>query len=226
MKLLFGFALLTLILQQSQPTVPDRSGLEIVEFTFKQEIVKDERFAPRMVSNEPPVLNPDPNLMRVDRNEHPTRTKREEKERLAKMSTVGGVAHTNTPPRPLPVDRNVYVFRATMRNDNSRPITKFVWAYQPKVEHVDDIEYLCNVQLKPGESKEVEVISPIPRQTVIDASASGTEPPPITPDLHHMIINQVQFADSTTWQRPDWNKSVLFTRSGIRKLGKGKCMAL
>jgi len=40
-----------------------------------------------------------------------------------------------------------------------------------------------------------------------------------------MIINQIQFADSDKWQRSGWN-SIILSRLGAKKPGKGKCIAL
>jgi hypothetical protein len=125
----------------------------------------------------------------------------------------------------------VYDFRAKIKNDRSRAVTSFVWAYRLPQSSTDpqdapDQEYLCNVRIEPGETKRIKVVSPIPRTRVVNASASGTPPASQQPSLQDTIINQVKFGDGDTWQRSDWNGTILLTRAAVRKLGKGKCIAL
>jgi hypothetical protein len=47
----------------------------------------------------------------------------------------------------------------------------------------------------------------------------------VKPTIKDVIINQIQFADGTKWERPNWNPLVLATM-GARSVGKGKCGAL
>jgi hypothetical protein len=117
-----------------------------------------------------------------------------------------------------------------MKNVSSQLVTGFVRAYHlpkfsPGTQDISDKQYLCNVRIETGETKLVNVVSPIPRFKVIDASAVSRPPAPHEPTLKDMIINQIQFADNDKWQRADWN-SVILSRQGARKLVKGKCIAL
>jgi hypothetical protein len=177
-----------------------------------------------MVSNRPPVLNPDPNLLQGNRND-PLKDRRQ-----PDVSKIGGLSHEGGPGTRFSARVNVYVLRAKMKNTSSKPIARFVWAYQlpdssPNATDAAYEEYLCNVRIEPGETKTVKVTSPIPRSKTIDVSAASTPPTPHEPTLKDMIINQIQFADNDKWQRPDWN-SVVLSRQGARKLGEGKCIAL
>jgi len=155
---------------------------------------------------------------------------KQEKERLAAMSKVGGVSHEKTPSKERPdPTRLFYVFTAQMRNDSAKSITRIVWAYRvshhPQMEDIADTEFLCSTKIEPGRSLEINSVSRLPRVMVVDVSAQGTEIDVPKPSINDFVIKQVQFSDGTTWQQPDWD-SVILTRRGALNLKKGKCITL
>lgn len=207
MKTLFAFALLALVLPQTPPAPQDASGLKLVQLSSEKKWVELGRVSHGMVSTDPPDIG---RVVTTGRDQTPTQV----------WNTVVWISKGW-----------VYDFRAEMKNDTSRPVTGFVWAYHlpqssANLQNAPDLEYLCNVRIEPGETKLIKVRSPISRPRVVDASASGAPPDPHQPSLRDMIINQVRFADDTKWQRPDWNGTILLTRAKAKKVGKGKCIAL
>ena len=207
MKLLLIIALAALILQPAQTDVENRSGLEVVKIELKQKYIDPEQYSQIMSTQTlgPKAVPSKPGEDMVQR-----------RVELRNMSNM----HS-----PDPVKVNYLL--AQMKNATPKPISKFVWAYQMATDQPDalDQQFLCNVQIVPGQTKGVEVI-PRVIQRVVDASAAGAKPVLPKPTLKDIIINQIQFADGTTWQRPDWNGTILLTREGIQKLGSGKCSAL
>lgn len=226
--MLFTLALLALVIPPTHPAPQDASGLKLVRLSFERKFIEQDGFSGGMVSNQPPVLNNSTIMLpESTKGENPVITRQKEKSRVSKASGDRGT-HNAVVFKPKGW---VYDFRAEIRNDRSRTVTSFVWAYRlppsaTGVQDAPDQEYFCNVKIEPGESKHIKVISPIPRAMVVSASASGIPPAPQPPSLQDMIVNQVRFADGGTWQRPDWNGTILLTRAGIQKLGKGKCVAL
>jgi hypothetical protein len=206
-KLLVILTLIPLVLLQTQTDVQDRSGLEVVKIDLKQKYIDPEEYS-QIIRNQTLSAKAAPRT--------PGEDLLERKAELRSMSSM----HS-----PDPVKVNL--FQAQMRNATSKPISKFVWAYQVAADQRDapDQQFLCNVSIVSGQTKGVEVIPRItPR--VVDVSAAGAKPVLPKPSLKDIIINQIQFADGTTWQRPDWNGTILLTREGIQKLGSGKCTAL
>ena len=228
LALLLLFVLFSLV--QTQSSLPNGGGLVITELTFEQKKLKDPEIPRSMVSDQPPVLNPNPNLGRVDRNESPIDAQREEKKRLAAMSRVGGVAHDDKPAKEPPErQRLFYMFTAQMRNDSAKTITRIVWAYRvshyPQMEDIADTEFLCSTSIQPGRSQEINSVSRLPRMMVVDVSAQGTVTDMPKPSINDFVLKQVQFSDGTTWQQPDWDP-VILTRRGALNLKKGKCITL
>jgi hypothetical protein len=231
MRLLLVLLLVAFSLLSPQSSLPNGGGLVITDFRFARKQLKDPTIPPRMVSDQPPTLNPNPNLGRVDRNESPIISRQREKDRLADMSKVGGISHGDSP-RKEPPDRTrlFYEFTAQLRNNSSRIITRVVWAYRVShygshMEGTADTEFICNVKIEAGSDKEVKAISRLPRVSVVDVSAQGTEIALPDPSIKDLVIKQIQFSDGSTWQQPEWNP-VILTRSGVANLGKGKCITL
>ena len=224
MKMLFAFLLLTLSLPQTQTDIQNRSGLEVLSLDVKEKVTYRDSGA-SMVSNRPPVLNPDPSANRgTDRNEPDiVAITRDTSQRMSDLQSVGN-RKGDLPSRSKTV--MTYESEAQMKNDTSKSITTFVWAYRasPTLQYTQDQEFLCNVKIGPGDTKLVRVISRYPRQRVVDISASSTNPIPEKPALTDIIVNQVKFADGRTWQRPNWNPVVLSRRG--RKPASGQCIAL
>jgi hypothetical protein len=230
MRVLFAVAVLALLVPQMQPIPQDDSGLKLVQLSFEKKWVEHDRLSGGMVSNQPPVLNNSTIMLpESTKGENPVITRQQEKARVSNASRSA-----------IKVKRNdaviapwgwVYNFRAEIKNDRSRAVTSFVWAYRlpPSsigAQDAPDQEYLCNVRIEPGETKRIKVVSPIPRTRVVNASTAGTPPADQPPSVQDMIINQIKFADGDTWQRLDWNGIILLTRAKVAKLNKGKCMAL
>ena len=227
MKALIALTLLAFALPQTPTNVKDTSRLEVTQFSYKRKMIERERLVSEVVSYQPPVL--DKSTIKLpdrspDNNNPLLTTQKDTSQRKADLESLGTrAAATTGVPAPKEL---VFVFEAQMRNNSSKPITRFAWAYRWSANSQDfpDQEYLCSVAIKAGETKPVKLISPIPRPRVV--YASGTPPALYQPALQNMIVNKVEFADGTTWQRADWNGMILLTRVGARKLKSGKCLAL
>jgi hypothetical protein len=234
MKLLFTLALLSLALPSAEPILQERPGLELLSLEAKKEIVREDDWRLSMISTKPPEIRPTLGRGDGDRTDPPNvATLKETRENMAqRRRDLRSVSNKKDESRFRMVP--VYVFKVQMKNTTLKPITGFVWAYHlPEApsdtsttpDHRPDQEYLCKVRIAAGETKIVTVASPIRRPRVVDVSSITAPPQLHEPTLKDMIINQIQFADDDKWQRPDWN-SVVLSRQGARKLGKGKCIAL
>ena len=233
MKLLFTLALLSLALPSADPILQESSGLEILSLEVKRGSVREDDWRLSMISTKPPEIHPTLGRGDKDRTDPPNvatlkETRQDTSQRMQDLSLVSNKKDKSRF-RMVPV----YVFTVQMKNATLKPITKFVWAYHLAApsdtsttpDQRPDQQYLCNVRIAEGETKMVTVASPVRVPKVIDVSTTSTPPQLHEPTLKDMIINQIQFANNDTWQRPDWNPVVL-TAQGARKLGKGKCIAL
>jgi enoyl reductase-like protein len=228
MKSIFTLVLLSATLPQA-PALPQKGpGLQILSLDVTEAVVKQDEWRESMVSNKAQELHP--NLGRGDSEREATDSADvvSQKEVRKNMDQREIDLRKSTPPSPTrTMSYPVYKTTAQMKNDSSESIVRFVWAYKSSQElpYDHDQEFLCNVEIRPGVTRLVKTISRRPSQRVVSASASGTNTGLPKPALKDMVINKVEFADGSTWQRPDWNP-VILSRQGARKIGKGKCGVL
>lgn len=219
---------LTLALPQTPTKAPDTPKLEIAQFSYKTKVIERDRLVSQVVSMQPPVLDRTtiklPDRSPDEKNNPILTVQRDTSQRMQDLNSLG----SRIPKGPPSIMVTVFEFQAQMRNNGTRPISKFVWAYRSSANPPDfgDQQYLCNVRLGAGETKPIKLISPIPRRLVVNVSALGTPVAPLSPAQQDLIIYQLQYADGTTWQHPDWTKTVLLMRAGARNLKPGKCIAL
>ena len=99
-----------------------------------------------------------------------------------------------------------YSYRAKVHNASGKPIEVIFWEYQykdtPTSTVVSRRQFLCGVSIKPEKDKELQAFSASGPSDVIsiealsDKSKSG--------GAETAVINRVEFADGSIWQRKDW----------------------
>jgi len=106
---------------------------------------------------------------------------------------------------PKPVDG--FAYRAKVLNTTAKPIEIIFWEYQFKESAAATPllrrQFLCAVAIKSGKDKELQAFSLLGPQDVVSVNiltqksgSSGAE---------QAIINRVEFADGSIWQRKDWS---------------------
>ena len=106
---------------------------------------------------------------------------------------------------PKPVDG--FAYRAKVHNASTKPIEIIFWEYQFKesaaAAPLVRRQFLCGVAIKPEKDKELQAFSLAGPQDVVSVNIlakksgnSGTE---------QVVINRVEFADGSIWQRKDWS---------------------
>lgn len=206
-------------MQRQNTTGP--SGISIVDFSYETRKVEEEIFEDTTSPNT--SSQPDLPPGRVVRNPPVERTnERDLGDRMRDLR------HLPTPQQHRPVRVLRFLFRAKMKNETSKPITRFVWSYQPEPgpKEIPGKQYVCNSRIEPNALKEVKVVSPIPRARVVSSTGAAQPAEQLTPALKDLDIKYVEFEDGSTWQHPEWNSTILLTRKAIQKLGKGKCITL
>ena len=102
---------------------------------------------------------------------------------------------------PKPLDGFSYL--AKIRNGGKQPIEIIFWEYQfidAASKNITRHQFLCGVKIKPDKEKEVEAFSMMRPSGVVDAGA------PVNNALQEkVLINRVEYADGTIWQRRDWS---------------------
>lgn len=100
-----------------------------------------------------------------------------------------------------------FSYRVKLKNESSKPAEVVFWEYQfidnSTPEVVTRRQFLCGLNLKPGKEKELIAFSLAGASKVVSAEslAKKTAKPP----QERVLINRVEYADGTIWQRKGWN---------------------
>lgn len=100
-----------------------------------------------------------------------------------------------------------YSYRAKIQNAGTKVIEIVFWEYQfndpGKASITARRQFLCGVNIRPSKDKELQGFSVSGPSDVVSVDAlankSGSAP------LEKVLINRVEYADGTIWQRKDWN---------------------
>jgi len=98
-------------------------------------------------------------------------------------------------------------YRVKVRNTSAKVVEVVFWEYQFKETlnpaHVGRRQFLCGVQLKPRNEKELQTFSLTGPGDVISADSLESKSKNLFEE--QVVINRVEYADGTIWQRKDWS---------------------
>ncbi|HXI25315.1 MAG TPA: hypothetical protein VNG71_15735 [Pyrinomonadaceae bacterium] len=113
---------------------------------------------------------------------------------------------------PKPLDGFSYV--AKIRNGGKQAVEIVFWEYQfidAASKNVTRHQFLCGVKIKPDKEKEVEAFSMMRPSGVVDAGTLVNH----NALQEKVLINRVEYADGTIWQRRDWSFAAI--REGYKR---------
>lgn len=102
---------------------------------------------------------------------------------------------------------NGFSYQLRLKNESSKQIEVVFWEYQFIDAATPDVpvrrQFLCGLYLKQGKEKDLAAFSLSGSSKVVSAQslADKTEKPP----QEKVLINRVEYADGTIWQRKDWS---------------------
>jgi hypothetical protein len=104
-----------------------------------------------------------------------------------------------------PVDG--FAYRAKVHNASDKGIEIIFWEYQFKesaaARPLLRRQFLCGAAIKAGKDRELQAFSLSGPQDVISVNILAKKAG--TPGNEQVVINRVEFADGSIWQRKDWN---------------------
>lgn len=102
--------------------------------------------------------------------------------------------------------RDVFEYRAKVRNDGAKAVEVLFWEYRfaepSDASNVARRQFLCGVKIRPGKEKELLALTLSAPGVVVSAGGLG-ERAAGSPQ-EKVVINRVEYADGTVWQRADW----------------------
>ncbi len=108
-------------------------------------------------------------------------------------------------PKPSPVDG--FSYRVKVQNSSAKVIEVIFWEYQfiesSDLAKVTRRQFLCGVNIKSRKEKELQAFSLSGPSGVISAESLAGKSGNLYQEK--VVINRVEYADGTIWQRKDWN---------------------
>ncbi len=92
-----------------------------------------------------------------------------------------------------------------LKNESAKQIEVLFWEYQfidVTTSAVTRRQFLCGLNLKPGKEKDVVAFSMSGPSRVVSAESLVESKAPLQ---ERVVINRIEYADGTLWQRPDWS---------------------
>jgi len=106
-----------------------------------------------------------------------------------------------------PGPSEVYEYRARVRNDFAKPVEVVFWEYQfaeaSNPDNPSRRQFLCGVGIKPGKEKELLALIGSGPTPVVSAETLGAAAAPAYREK--AVVNRVEYADGTIWQRKGWS---------------------
>ena len=114
---------------------------------------------------------------------------------------------------------DMFRYRVNLKNTGMRLVKSVFWDYQ--ASYTDDFadtthrQFRCTGKIKPNQSERFEGYSIQPPIRIVSAASNKTF-------NERVIINRVEYADGTLWQRPEWREPEVSANHGWR----GNCLPL
>jgi len=100
-----------------------------------------------------------------------------------------------------PID--LYRYRVNLKNTGIKLVKAIVWDYQAsdsdQFTEATHRQFRCTAKIKPNQNQRVEGFSVLPPTRVIKATGTKSF-------SERVIINRIEYADGTSWQRADWRQ--------------------
>lgn len=116
-----------------------------------------------------------------------------------------------------PID--LFRYRVSLKNTGIKVVKAVVWDYQASAtdEFNDPVhrQFRCTAKMKPNQSERFEGFSTLPPTRVITASREKSF-------SERVILNRIEYADGTSWQRPEWLQPEITSNYSSR----GNCQQL
>lgn len=205
MKTILFLGILLLLIPQNQTAVISREGNPVV-------VVSSKWFKDRQsIAHSPEGTIPAAAMIPQNKNfEKNRRANAPPGERDPNLDTLDGRSAAmeravQESRAPKPVDG--FAYRAKVHNASTKLIDVIFWEYQFKElatsTTVSRRQFLCGVAIKPEKDKELQAFSLSGPHDVVSVDALSKKSGEAGEEK--AVINRVEYADGSIWQRKDWN---------------------
>ncbi len=204
--LLFLFLLLLLSPILCGAQSGDGSAVSVISFKWARTRQTLEKLDPTGVSPQRLVFAGNKNFERNSRINAPVGSRDPYEDTVdGRAAALEKSVQQARAPQPKTIDG--FEYRAKIQNTSQKVIQIVFWEYQfteasnPAAQ--TRRQFLCAVNIKPDKDKELLAFSLSGPSDVISVASLGNKPANLFNEK--VVINRLEYADGTIWQRKDWN---------------------
>jgi hypothetical protein len=203
--LLLPLLLIFVSAPQTPPATPDGSSVVVLGSKWYRSRQVLEKLEP-INTTAPAMIPENKNYARNARTNNPVGARDPNEDTIdGRHAALEKITQEARTPRAKPVDG--YIYRARVQNASSKVIEIVFWEYQftdPKnAANTTRRQFLCGVNIKPAKDKELQAFSVSAPSDVVSVETLANKSGNALQEK--VLINRVEYADGTKWQRNDWN---------------------
>jgi hypothetical protein len=210
MKSLLLFPLLfTFVFPGQNPTASSDPSVAVVTFKWSRTHDKGKKPNPAATAPATPareMLPINKNFQREARANDPRGARDPNEDTIdGRSAALEKIVQESRTPAPKAVDSYEYLIK--VHNGSKKVIEILFWEYQfidrSNPDNITRRQFLCGVNIKPDKEKELQTFSLSGPSDVISVGNLANAPDNVFQEK--VLINRVEYADGSTWQRKDWN---------------------
>lgn len=142
---------------------------------------------------------------------------------LRSLDVVAQASHAESVYGRTP--RQYYEYYVRVKNAGAKVVQNVYWQYDFNYSDEQSSysrQFFCRAKVKPEENKILRLYSFSAPSRVIKVSKDGAAE---VQSKDNVIINQIQFSDGSSWERPGWKAEVISEKI-LKALDNGQCTSL
>ena len=215
---------------QKPPTSQEASSLDVLSFKWSRTRRTFEKLDPINAPLTPEMIPANKNYQRNVRVNDPMGAKDPNEDTIdGRSAALEKNVQAARTPESKPMDGFAYLVR--VRNTSPKTVDILFWEYQftdpSNPATVTRRQFLCGVNIKPSKEKDVQAFSLSGPSDVVSVGSLANN----SGDVYQgkVLINRVEYADGSIWQRKDWNFSEIrmtYKRAVTTPWGSEMCRSL
>jgi len=210
MKTLLLMPLLLMLVPPGQKPVTSQeaSSLDVLGFKWSRTRRTFEKLESKNTPLTPEMIPANKNYSRNARVNDPAGAKDPNEDTIdGRSAALEKNVQAARTPESKPIDGFAYLVR--LRNASAKTVEILFWEYQftdpSNPASITRRQFLCGVNIKPSKEKDVQAFSLSGPTDVVSVGTLANN----SGDLYQgkVLINRVEYADGSIWQRKDWNFS-------------------
>ena len=206
--LLFPLLLTLVVMGQNPSPSQERSSVTVVGFKWSRNHQTIKPTPAQGITPAREMMAINKNYQRNARANDPTYARDPNEDTIdGRSAALEKIVQESRTPNAKTVDAFAYMVR--IQNTSKKAIEILFWEYQfvdpSNPANVARRQFLCGANVKPDKEKELQAFSLLGPTDVVSVGnlASGSE----KVFQERVVINRVEYADGSVWQRKDWNSA-------------------